>query len=87
MSAFKFLESLYEKYNNLSKAQEDPVRFLHCFNDIRAREIVGIVSSSLAFGRVSQIIDSVGKIISMLGDDPVGFVAKTPAETLSLIHI
>lgn len=61
MYAFKFLESLYEKYNNLSKAQEDPVRFLHCFNDIRAREIIGIVSSSLAFGRVSQIIDSVGK--------------------------
>ncbi|MFY9517129.1 MAG: TIGR02757 family protein [Acetomicrobium sp.] len=82
MYAFKFLESLYEKYNNLSKAQEDPVRFLHCFNDIRAREIVGIVSSSLAFGRVSQIIDSVGKIISILGDDPVGFVAKTSAETL-----
>jgi len=76
------LEKLYDAYNDIQKAEEDPVRFLHDFEDLNAREVVGIIASSLAFGRVSQIIASVGSVVSLLGDDPVGFVMSSSVEYL-----
>ena len=82
MSLRDLLENLYEAYNDIQKAREDPVRFLHDFEDLNAREFVGIIAASLAFGRVSQIIASVGNVVSMLGDDPVDYVMRASLESL-----
>jgi uncharacterized protein (TIGR02757 family) len=54
------LESLYETYNKLSFAERDPVRFLHEFDDPLDIEEVGLIASSLAYGRVGAIIRTVG---------------------------
>ncbi|MFA4987227.1 MAG: TIGR02757 family protein, partial [Candidatus Brocadiia bacterium] len=46
-------------YNSFEFVHPDPVEFLHLYPDPRDREIVGLVASGLAYGRVRQILRSV----------------------------
>ncbi|SDY12172.1 TIGR02757 family protein [Acetomicrobium thermoterrenum DSM 13490] len=82
LSLVEFLEMFYAKYNDKEKAKEDPVYFLHRFDDIRAREIIGIVAASLAFGRVSQIIKSIEKVVAIMEDNPRDFLLNVPEDYL-----
>jgi uncharacterized protein (TIGR02757 family) len=61
------LDGLYRKYNRRSFVCTDPVEFLYAFDDERDREIAGLVASSLAYGRVSQIQRSVSHVLGRLG--------------------
>ena len=49
------LEALYDRYHHRSYVHPDPLELLYHYEDSRDREIAGMVASSLAFGRVSQI--------------------------------
>ncbi|MBD3179873.1 MAG: TIGR02757 family protein [Candidatus Latescibacteria bacterium] len=64
------LESLYCRYNRREYVGTDPVLFLYDYQNIRDREIAGLISSSLAFGNVKQIISSVGTVLNALGPSP-----------------
>jgi uncharacterized protein (TIGR02757 family) len=60
------LEELYAKYNRREFIHPDPLEFLYDYPDLRDREIVGLVASSLAYGRVSQILKSVSSVLSRM---------------------
>ena len=69
-----FLEGLYYIYQRRELINPDPLYFLYSYNDIRDLEIVGLVASSLAYGRVAQIMKSTGKILDCLTDKPYKFL-------------
>jgi len=49
------LENLYQRYYQPKYIHPDPIEFLYLYKDIKDREIVGLIASSLAYGRVKQI--------------------------------
>lgn len=61
------LERLYRKYNQRAHVAPDPLQFLYAFDDPRDREVAAMVAASLAYGRVEQIIKSVGAVLEVLG--------------------
>ncbi|MBE9569833.1 MAG: TIGR02757 family protein [Proteobacteria bacterium] len=77
------LEHLYEKYNRREFVHPDPLEFLYDYNDLRDREIAGFLASSLAYGRVSQIIKSVSFVLERMNPSPFRFLESASMESLS----
>ena len=71
-----FLEGLYYVYARRELVYPDPLWYLYKYDDIRDREIVGLIASSLAYGRVAQIMKSVDRVLSCLGSKPREFLLK-----------
>jgi len=76
------LDELYEKYNHREFVHPDPLEFLYRYDDLKDREIAGIVSSSLAYGRVAQILKSVDIVLDKMKPSPYRFLLKTGPEQL-----
>lgn len=75
------LERLYRVLNRREYVDPDPVGFLYAFDDLQDREVVGMVAASLAYGRVRQILASVGRVLETLGGSPSDYVRNAePAE-------
>jgi uncharacterized protein (TIGR02757 family) len=75
------LELLYRTLNRREYVDPDPIGFLYRFDDLRDREVVGIVAASLAYGRVRQILASVARVLERLGTSPAEYLAAAaPAE-------
>ncbi|MEN8207856.1 MAG: TIGR02757 family protein [Candidatus Fermentibacteria bacterium] len=68
------LEDIYERYNKRSFVHPDPLEFLYRYENIEDREIAGLVASGLAYGRVSLILKSTEKVLSLLGSSPSRFL-------------
>jgi uncharacterized protein (TIGR02757 family) len=60
------LDSLYSRCNHRCYVRPDPLQFLYDYEDRRDQEIVGLVASSLAYGRVSQILASVSLALTRM---------------------
>ena len=69
-----FLEGLYYVYSRRELVYPDPLYFLYRYNDLRDREIAGMIASGLAYGRVAQIMKSVDRVLSCLGERPYIFL-------------
>ncbi len=76
------LEQIYEKYNRHEFVHPDPIEFLYNYDDLRDREIVGLVAASLAYGKVGQILRSIRKILVGMGDSPYDFVMDSSVNAL-----
>jgi uncharacterized protein (TIGR02757 family) len=68
------LECLYAKLNKRKFVNPDPLIFLYDYKELKDREIVGLIASSLAYGRVAQILISVKKILDPMKGDPHSFI-------------
>jgi uncharacterized protein (TIGR02757 family) len=74
------LESLYAFYNSRKWVHPDPLEFLYDYSDLKDREVAGLIASSLAYGRVAQILKSVSGVLEKMGPSPCGFlVSSTPS--------
>ncbi len=62
----KQLDRLYARYNRKEFIHPDPLEFVYRYADIRDREIVGLIASSLAYGRVFQILRSVETVLRQM---------------------
>jgi uncharacterized protein (TIGR02757 family) len=71
------LENLYQRYNRPKYIHPDPIEFLYLYEDIKDREIVGLIASSLAYGRVKQILKSVSCVLDMMTPSPYLFLKKS----------
>jgi len=71
-----FLDGLYLVYNRRELVHPDPLEFLYNYDAPADREIVGLVASCLAYGRVAQILKSVEKALAPLGPRPRDFLAQ-----------
>lgn len=74
------LDALYEQYNQRRFVHPDPLEFLYDFEDPADREIVGLVASGLAFGRVAQILVSVRLVLSRMAPTPSDYVTSGSLE-------
>lgn len=70
------LDGLYKKLNRRDLVDPDPLIFLYDFDDIKDREIVGLISSSVAYGRVAQILVSVKKLLNPMNGKPFDFISS-----------
>jgi uncharacterized protein (TIGR02757 family) len=76
------LERLYRLYNSPSLIHPDPLEFLEDYKETKDREVAGIIASSLAYGRVARILESVGGILSALGPSPYEFLMAASSELI-----
>lgn len=72
---------LYEKYNHREFVHPDPLEFLYDYPDLRDREIVGLVASSLAYGAVRQILKSVAAVLKRM-ESPYDFLLAARKDAL-----
>jgi len=76
------LEDIYARLNHREYVHPDPLEFLYRYDDPRDREMAGLVASSLAYGRVSQILKSVERALERLGPRPARFIEDAPSDEL-----
>jgi len=68
------LDTLYDLYNHREFVHPDPLEFLYAYSDPCEREVVGLIASSLAYGRVVQILKSVSSILEKMHPSPRSFL-------------
>jgi len=68
------LEGIYRRFNRKKYLHPDPIEFLHAYENIKDREVAGLVAASLAYGRVAQILKSVSEVLNILGPEPALFL-------------
>lgn len=76
------LERLYARLNRRRYVHPDPLEFLYGYDDPADREVVALVASSLAYGRVKQILRSVSVVLAKLGARPARRLAETTPSRL-----
>lgn len=81
----KNFETIYKKYNRKEFIHPDPLEFLSKYKNIRDKEIAGLITSSLAYGRVAQILKSAAFALDIMGKSPHSFIkTNTPAHFLKV---
>jgi len=75
-------EQLYADYNKREFVSPDPLQFLYSYSDVRDREVVGLIAASLAYGRVTQILKSVERVLAVLGEHPADYLSSCSAKDL-----
>ena len=71
------LERMYRRLNRRAYVHPDPLEFLYHYDRPADREVVALVASSLAYGRVKQILRSVGGVLDVLGPHPAESLARS----------
>lgn len=69
----KHLDSLYERFD-IRFISPDPIEAVHKFNSPKDQEIAGLISASLAYGRVDLIIRAIDQILFLMDYKPYSFV-------------
>ncbi len=77
----KFFEDIYRKYNKKEFIYSDPLQFPKLFKEKKDIEIAALISSSLAYGNVKQIIKSLKKIFEII-NKPYEYVINTTEDKL-----
>ena len=70
------LEKLYARFNHRRFVHPDPLEFLYDYGEPEDQEIVALIASSLAYGRVQQILKSVSRVLDTVGE-PSHYVERT----------
>ncbi|MFC1839821.1 DUF2400 family protein, partial [Thermodesulfobacteriota bacterium] len=76
------LDELYAYYNKRRFVHPDPLEFLYNYDDLRDRELVGLIASSLAYGRVVQILKSVSTVLEIMSPSPYSFLMNITEKDL-----
>ena len=73
------LDGLYLSFNQPDSAT-DPIQIVRRFTANDDREVVAFIAAGLAFGRVSSVMQSIERVMVVMGDSPARFVRDfTPA--------
>ncbi len=59
-----------------SQISPDPLQFLHQFSSEKDIEVIGFIASIFAYGNVTQIINTLNKIVTFTEDNPYKFVVN-----------
>ncbi len=78
----RMLDELYERFTTRERAARDPVKFLYRYDDPADREVAAVVASSLAYGRVEQILKSIDDALGRLGSSPARELRNSPRREL-----
>jgi len=77
------LNKIYGQYNKRRYIHPDPLEFLCLYENSKDREIAGLVASSLAYGRVAQILKSVSSVLNIMGKSPYYYLCGSTRTSLA----
>src|SRR5688572_31336855 len=69
------LDAFLEGFPKERHVSNDPVQFVHRYDDPRDREVAGIIVSAFAYGNVKSIIATAEQALSFLGTHPAQALA------------
>lgn len=69
------LDRLYRAFDN-RYLETDPLEFVHRYKSPGDREVVGLIASGLAYGRVAGIRKSVERVLGVMGKSPCAFTMR-----------
>ena len=69
------LDQLYADFNHADSAT-DPIQLVRRFTRDDDREIVGFIAAALAFGRVSSVLQSIERVLAVMGPRPADYVRR-----------
>ena len=69
------LDRLYRAFNYPDSAA-DPIQLVRRFDDPADREVAGFIAASLAFGRVSSVLQSIQRVLAIAGPEPAAYVRR-----------
>ena len=75
------LEHLYFSYNQRSYIHPDPLEFVYNYSTPADREVVGMIASALAFGRVGLILGTLSMVFEKMGASPVDYLENSDMDT------
>ncbi len=78
-----FFENIYKKYNSRDYTYSDPISLVYRYKNKLDIEIAALISSSLAYGNVKQILKSLNKIFSVMGNSPRLFIERKSEREIS----
>jgi uncharacterized protein (TIGR02757 family) len=67
------LDRLYSDFNYPDSAA-DPIQIVRRYEHDDDKEIVGFCAASLAFGRVASVLQSIGRLVAIMGPRPAEYV-------------
>src|SRR5580765_566477 len=67
------LDTLYDGFN-VDRSANDPVWIVRRYPQPADQEIAGFVASALAFGRVQSVLNSVDRVLEVMGSSPSAYV-------------
>ena len=83
VSSRGIFEQLYSDYNKRVYVSPDPLQFLYDYDDPLDREVVALIASSLAYGRVAQILRNVKRVLDVLGPHPASYLLHSDCDGLT----
>jgi uncharacterized protein (TIGR02757 family) len=69
------LDQLYAGFNHPDSAT-DPIQIVRRFQRDDDREVVGFIAAALAFGRVSSVLQSIERVLAVMGPAPAAYVRR-----------
>jgi uncharacterized protein (TIGR02757 family) len=69
------LDGLYESFNYPDSAV-DPVHIVRRWSAPEDREVVGLCSAALAFGRVSSVLQSIERVVAVMDGEPAAYIRR-----------
>lgn len=69
------LDRLYTEFNDPGSAA-DPIQIVRRFGRADDREVVGFLAASLAFGRVASVLQSIERVLAVIGPSPADYVRR-----------
>lgn len=76
------LEALYHRYHDRAFVHPDPLETLYAYTRERDIEIAGLVASSLAYGRVEQILKSIHRVFGIMNDEPWAYLVTSSPQDI-----
>jgi uncharacterized protein (TIGR02757 family) len=69
------LDQLYADFNHPDSAT-DPIHIVRRFQRDDDREVVGFIAGALAFGRVSSVLQSIERVLAVIGPAPAAYIRR-----------
>ncbi|MBI1870256.1 MAG: TIGR02757 family protein [Chlamydiae bacterium] len=83
----KYLDPFLKKFNYSKHLSQDPILFIHRYQEPRDQEVVALLASSLAYGRVEKILEFLERLFQIMGPSPYQFIIKfDPERDRKLFH-
>ena len=76
MSLKYHLDAFLSNFPKERHLDNDPVRFVHRYEDPRDREVVALLSSAFAYGNVKSVLRTVENALAFLGPAPTKTIAS-----------
>ncbi|MBN2725502.1 MAG: TIGR02757 family protein [Deltaproteobacteria bacterium] len=80
-----FLTYVYDKIHIRRYVSPDPLQMLYNYDDPQDVEVVALISSSYAYGRVAQILNTLEKILTPMGKHPAEFLINSERKDLEIL--